>query len=1694
MENLETRTGQERLPLEYTRGNQVLVDQPIILERKAMEAYRFVDVLLTGGAPWGFTLKGGKEHGEPLIITKVEDGSKAADILMAGDEIVSISDFPLSGYRQEAICLVKGSHKTLKMIVKRRNDIAYRPHSWHSTKYIESPLETVTSHCANSDAASWNSRYHSSSSPHELSNPWDQINLQRNSGHFSSMGSMDSIDQTCQYEKLSSAKSNNSTEHLGNQNKRDSAYGSLSTSFINPDYASSKTGSASTENILSKINQWDNTNLRHGKSNQFLNETKGSEDKQGYLSPSVLSEMNRSSRSDEYVESRPSSRSNFGPIWYVPDKKKTESSPPPPPPPIRSDSFAFTKGHEKPTGPAHSENSSTQHFTVANRPQPRPDWSSESSDYQQKLVRVTDRNLSDVRRVSNSPYHGDIILDPGLSTYNDSYNDPALNSTRLQFSLSSNDIRFAQPTYNYHHQRQYSDESTLFQSTRSTLHKPHQQMAFYTGVHELSADPPCIYYSPKVSSSSSDNIGLRHKVETTVQNHVYSGKSKQTPQVTNSHPFKEYCRTEANLDKISKQHENAVSYTKKSSYNLIPQNIMSSLENCEKKSSRITEKGDVRNVSKKNDYFEEQYEKHNFGQQENSDKNVLPGRYRPHKTDYRWDENERNKITPQITPMLHSLSQEGRNRSDSFPASENEKFPFTDPKHTRRSDRFATALRNEIQQKRAHLQKSKSTAALTESVESENSEIWNQNSVESMASPSDGSFSNTYKSHLQEAQARVLRATSFKRRDLEPGMSDQPPLSGQYSNMSMSVSPLHGDSSQPKQTSVVNNSQNITRIGGRKRFTAQQKLKSYSEPEKMNEVGIYEDHQHSFSSNTSQEAVGSFADRWKFFEETSKCKQLINAPKHAPTNLSVEKYEAHSQKDNDNEPGESWHDKGTRAASLGLECLPDQNRGPNIGVHNAIYPVVHNVIQDQPQRLGTFAEYQASWKEQKKTLERKNSGRCHSADNILDAGLEQSSKTQYVHVRSRSSPTTDFYTQGAIASSKNQAENPREDSYIPCSNERGDSSIRIVQVASSPCEEEDTDYSNKWKSPVKSSPVKEKSPEESRTRSGTLPSDYRYVQENVIQGKRDISFSAVPISESCSESKNWCYAGEDGQSQEQTSVNKKRGPAPQRPPPPKLDKYRKQNSSTSSLATSSESLVTNQGKNSQSLSSSNLDVNILQPVKAQSPALYSDKHLQAPLHDPRLSLPPENENHHLDKKHIHSDSVVYSKSFCLQKPGMEPSRSPSPQFAPQKLTDKPPVLVQDENLSRIERIIDNTTVKMVPIKIVHSESHEEKESRHNLLNAIEPPALPTGLAKDQLKTLSTSEQSYSLFCAYTRHDPDPEEQSRMFDSQVGAENINENDVSTASNSKSKDKVYDDLKSEELMREIVGKDKSLAEILDPSAKFRTTMDLMEGIFPKDENLLEEAQQRRKLLPKVPSPRPTEEKKDEQNMPLVTPLTTSSTYYSTSAPKAELLIKMKDMQEQQHPQENSEDELDHNLSEKKQELIDSISRKLQVLRDARETLLEDIQCNNALGEEVEVIVKEVCKPNEFDKFRMFVGDLEKIVNLLLSLSGRLARVENALNNLDETVSPEERRTLVEKRKLLTRQHEDAKELKENLDRRERIVFDILASYLNEENLADYEHFVKMKSALILEQRELEDKIKLGEEQLKCLTESLPTDRTK
>uniref|UniRef100_A0A670ZUV3 Shroom family member 3 n=1 Tax=Pseudonaja textilis TaxID=8673 RepID=A0A670ZUV3_PSETE len=297
--------------------------------------------------------------------------------------------------------------------------------------------------------------------------------------------------------------------------------------------------------------------------------------------------------------------------------------------------------------------------------------------------------------------------------------------------------------------------------------------------------------------------------------------------------------------------------------------------------------------------------------------------------------------------------------------------------------------------------------------------------------------------------------------------------------------------------------------------------------------------------------------------------------------------------------------------------------------------------------------------------------------------------------------------------------------------------------------------------------------------------------------------------------------------------------------------------------------------------------------------------------------------------------------------------------------------------------------------------------------------------------------------------------------------------------KRKEKTREDLKEESLAKEIVHKDKSLLSILDPDSKMKTTMDLMEGIFPRGSRVLKESAKKRIMQKRIKDSASNFSPAERENVYVERGVTHTLLVCFPAVTDFCLLL----------------------LNQA--ELIQSLTHKLEILKEAKESLLADIKLNNTLGEEVESLISGLCKPNEFDKYRMFIGDLDKVVSLLLSLSGRLARVENVLSSLARAailyfsfasfVPPLflSQVSLNEKRKMLAGQHEDARELKDNLDRRERVVLDILCSYLSEEQLQDYQHFVKMKSGLLIEQRELDDKIKLGQEQLKCLLESLPTE---
>lgn len=169
----------------------------------------------------------------------------------------------------------------------------------------------------------------------------------------------------------------------------------------------------------------------------------------------------------------------------------------------------------------------------------------------------------------------------------------------------------------------------------------------------------------------------------------------------------------------------------------------------------------------------------------------------------------------------------------------------------------------------------------------------------------------------------------------------------------------------------------------------------------------------------------------------------------------------------------------------------------------------------------------------------------------------------------------------------------------------------------------------------------------------------------------------------------------------------------------------------------------------------------------------------------------------------------------------------------------------------------------------------------------------------------------------------------------------------------------------------------------------------------------------------------------------------------------------------PEEVNKEEEQGDVNRKKTTLMGSLTHSLETLQKEKECLLIAIKLNNALREEVETLISELCKPSEFDKYKLFTGDLDKVVSLLLFWWRHLAHMQNFLIGLGGDASNEEKSPLNKNKKVLLRQHNDSQVLKDNLDRGNMWSIGILANYLSEEQLLVTSTLGKMKSTLLTEQ---------------------------
>ncbi|XP_065590969.1 protein Shroom1 isoform X2 [Cyrtonyx montezumae] len=287
---------------------------------------------------------------------------------------------------------------------------------------------------------------------------------------------------------------------------------------------------------------------------------------------------------------------------------------------------------------------------------------------------------------------------------------------------------------------------------------------------------------------------------------------------------------------------------------------------------------------------------------------------------------------------------------------------------------------------------------------------------------------------------------------------------------------------------------------------------------------------------------------------------------------------------------------------------------------------------------------------------------------------------------------------------------------------------------------------------------------------------------------------------------------------------------------------------------------------------------------------------------------------------------------------------------------------------------------------------------------------------------------------------------------------------------------EDRRYEELAMDLIAKDSSLVGVLMPYPVRKTALDLMEGLFPVNFSMLEMYRR------KADARRAREN--DRKSSGDVTEECSGSELTTKQRSEDPTGKRNLDLGGSGGDTKDPDD-----ITCKKLELICSLRAKVRALGEDRELVLAEAKECAERGEELEAAVCAVCQPNEAERYVMFIGDLEKVVSLLLCLSSRLARVQNAMRRMDGSTDAEEKQSLTERHRLLSRQREDAKDLKENLDRRERVVSGILAKYLSDQQLQAYRHFVQLKTSLLIEQKDLEEQIKFFEEQLENLERSIP-----
>jgi len=152
------------------------------------------------------------------------------------------------------------------------------------------------------------------------------------------------------------------------------------------------------------------------------------------------------------------------------------------------------------------------------------------------------------------------------------------------------------------------------------------------------------------------------------------------------------------------------------------------------------------------------------------------------------------------------------------------------------------------------------------------------------------------------------------------------------------------------------------------------------------------------------------------------------------------------------------------------------------------------------------------------------------------------------------------------------------------------------------------------------------------------------------------------------------------------------------------------------------------------------------------------------------------------------------------------------------------------------------------------------------------------------------------------------------------------------------------------------------------------------------------------------------------------------------------------------------------------VSGVQRQLETIKHQKEMLIKDIVQNEELGMGVTHKLEEVMSAREKDKYNTFIGELEKVVLLLLSINVRLQKAEEELACGNLTDWEKESRRY--KRDKLVKQLNEADNLKNMSDRRMKNVENIIEKHLTSDDLAAFKTYIEKKEELLTAQRACED----------------------